>query len=273
MAAPALEVVGIRKRYGDVVALHETSLGVEAGRLLFLLGPSGCGKTTTLRIVSGFITPDAGEVRIHGERVDNLPPDRRGLGMVFQHYALFPHMTVFDNVAFGLRMRRVAAAELARRVVRALELVQLRGLESRYPRALSGGQQQRVALARAIVIEPRLLLLDEPLSNLDLKLREQMRSEIRALQRALGITTVFVTHDQDEALTMADEIVVMTEGRVVQRGTPAHLYERPANRFVAHFLGESNLESGRVEAAAGPGAWRVEAGGLPVVATGDRAWG
>jgi putative spermidine/putrescine transport system ATP-binding protein len=269
---PALELAGVRKRYGGVVALHETSLRVAEGSLVFLLGPSGCGKTTTLRLVSGFIEPDAGEIRIRGARVDGTPPERRGLGMVFQHYALFPHLTVADNVAFGLRMRRVAAPERHRRVARALELVRLAGLEARYPRALSGGQQQRVALARAIVVEPTLLLLDEPLSNLDLKLREEMRAEIRTLQRALGITTLFVTHDQDEALTMADEIVVMAAGRVVQAGSPAALYERPASRFVAHFIGESNLTPGRVEAVLGAGAWRVDAGGLPVVATGAGEW-
>jgi len=264
--------VAVRKRYGDVIALHETSLAVAEGRLVFLLGPSGCGKTTTLRIVSGFIEPDAGEVRVRGERVDGTPPDRRGLGMVFQHYALFPHMTVAQNVAFGLRMRRVAADEARRRVGRALELVRLGGLEGRYPQALSGGQQQRVALARAIVIEPRLLLLDEPLSSLDAKLREEMRGELRALQRVLGITTVFVTHDQEEALTMADEIVVMAGGRVLQVGAPAELYDRPATRFVAHFIGESNLEAGIVRAPAGPGRWQVDASGLEVVATAERVW-
>jgi len=269
---PALELVAVRKRYGGVVALHETSLRVREGTLLFLLGPSGCGKTTTLRLVSGFVEPDGGEIRIRGARVDGTPPERRGLGMVFQHYALFPHMTVLENVAFGLRMRRLGAGPIRERAERALELVRLRDLAGRYPRQLSGGQQQRVALARAIVIEPTLLLLDEPLSNLDLKLREEMRTEIRALQRALGLTTLFVTHDQEEALTMADEIVVMAEGRIVQTGTPAELYERPATRFVAHFVGESNLEAGRVEAAIGPGAWRVDAGGLRVVATGRGPW-
>jgi ABC-type Fe3+/spermidine/putrescine transport system ATPase subunit len=192
--------------------------------------------------------------------------------MVFQHYALFPHMTVAQNVVFGLRMRRVATDEARRRVGRALELVRLGGLEGRYPQALSGGQQQRVALARAIVIEPRLLLLDEPLSSLDAKLREEMRGELRALQRALGITTVFVTHDQEEALTMADEIVVMAGGRVLQVGAPVELYDRPATRFVAHFIGESNLETGTVRAPAGPGRWQVDTGRLEVVATAERAW-
>jgi ABC-type Fe3+/spermidine/putrescine transport system ATPase subunit len=269
---PALELVGVRKRYGEVVALHETSLRVDEGKLVFLLGPSGCGKTTTLRLVSGFVEPDGGEIRLRGVRVDGTPPERRGLGMVFQHYALFPHLTVSENVAFGLRMRRLGPAAIRERVERALALVRLADLAGRYPRALSGGQQQRVALARAIVIEPTLLLLDEPLSNLDLKLREEMRAEIRALQRTLGLTTLFVTHDQEEALTMADEVVVMAGGRIVQTGTPAELYDRPATRFVAHFVGESNLETGRVEGALGPGAWRVEAGGLRVVATGTGPW-
>ncbi len=269
---PALELIDVGKRYGEVPALHAISLAVPEGTLLFLLGPSGCGKTTTLRIVAGFIPQDAGQVRIRGESVDGLPPERRDLGMVFQNYALFPHMTVFQNVAFGLHMRRLPAAAVQERVRRALSLVQLGGFDARYPRELSGGQQQRVALARAVVIEPRLLLLDEPLSNLDLKLREQMRSEIRALQRALGITTVFVTHDQEEAITMGDEIVVMNQGRIVQCGTPTALYDRPANRFVAHFIGECNLESGKVQEAAASGVWRVDAGGLPVLATGTTPW-
>ncbi len=272
MNPPALELAGVRKRYGDAVALHETSLRVAEGKLVFLLGPSGCGKTTTLRLVSGFVEPDGGEISIRGVRVDRTPPERRGLGMVFQHYALFPHLTVFENVAFGLRMRRLGPGPVRERVGRALDLVRLGQLAGRYPRELSGGQQQRVALARAVVIEPTLLLLDEPLSSLDLKLREEMRSEIRALQRALGITTLFVTHDQEEALTMADEVVVMAEGRIVQIGTPAELYERPATRFVAHFVGESNLEAGRVAATLGPGAWRVDVGGLAVVATGPGTW-
>jgi spermidine/putrescine ABC transporter ATP-binding subunit len=271
-AGPALELLAVRKAYGEVAALHEISLRVAEGTLLFLLGPSGCGKTTTLRIVAGFIRQDGGQVRIRGQNVDGVPPERRNLGMVFQNYALFPHLTVFQNVAFGLRMRKVLPSAVRERVRRALELVRLGGMEERYPRALSGGQQQRVALARAVVIEPELLLLDEPLSNLDLKLREEMRSEIRGLQRALGITTIFVTHDQDEALTMADEIVVMKDGRIVQVGTPTALYARPATRFVAHFIGESNLEAGKVEGQAGPGMVRVDAGGLPVLASSTTPW-
>ncbi|HZS33087.1 MAG TPA: ABC transporter ATP-binding protein [Methylomirabilota bacterium] len=269
---PALELLGVHKRYGTAVALEDASLTVPDGRLVFLLGPSGCGKTTTLRIVSGFVQPDRGEVRIGGARVDGLPPERRGLGMVFQHYALFPHLTVAENVGFGLRMRRVPAAEARRRVARALALVRLGGLESRLPGALSGGQQQRVALARAIVIEPRLLLLDEPLSSLDARLRAEMRGEIRAIQRALGIATLFVTHDQEEALTMADEIAVMAGGRVVQVGPPADLYDRPATRFVAEFLGDSNLERGTVTGPAGDGRWRVDCGGLALTAAAPRTW-
>jgi ABC-type Fe3+/spermidine/putrescine transport system ATPase subunit len=269
---PALELINVSKTYGEVAALHEISLSVAEGILLFLLGPSGCGKTSTLRIVAGFIRQDAGQVRIRGDAVDGIPPERRNLGMVFQNYALFPHMTVSQNVAFGLRMRRIASEAAQERARRALELVQLRGFGDRFPRELSGGQQQRVALARAIVIEPTLLLLDEPLSNLDLKLREQMRSEIRSLQRALGITTIFVTHDQEEAITMGDEIVVMNQGRIVQCGTPTTLYDRPATRFVAHFIGDSNLESGKVQEVVAPSTWRVDAGGLPVIATGGGRW-
>lgn len=269
---PALELIHVRKTYGEMPALQEISLSVQEGTLLFLLGPSGCGKTTTLRIVAGFIQQDAGQVRVRGEAVDGIPPERRNLGMVFQNYALFPHMSVSQNVAFGLRMRHIATDAVQERVRRVLDLVQLRGFEDRFPRELSGGQQQRVALARAIVIEPKLLLLDEPLSNLDLKLREQMRSEIRALQRALGITTIFVTHDQEEAITMGDEIVVMNRGRIVQCGTPTVLYDRPANRFVAHFIGESNLESGKVQQAVAPSTWRVDAEGLPVIAMGAGSW-
>jgi putative spermidine/putrescine transport system ATP-binding protein len=266
----ALELHGLSKRYGAVVAVDDISLVVPEGRLVFLLGP--CGKTTTLRMVAGFVPPDAGEVWIRGTRVDGLPPERRGLGMVFQHYALFPHLTVGENVAFGLRMRGVPAAERRERVERALALVQLGGFEARYPRALSGGQQQRVALARAIVVQPTLLLLDEPLSHLDLKLRTEMRSEIRALQRALGIATIFVTHDQEEAMTMADEIAVMAAGRIVQVGTPTALYERPVNRFVAGFIGEANVEAGHVTAAEGAKAWRADAGGIAVIGSGTGSW-
>jgi putative spermidine/putrescine transport system ATP-binding protein len=213
-----------------------------------LLGPSGCGKTTTLGLVAGFFPPSAGEVWIEGRAVTALPPFRRDIGVVFQDYALFPHLSVAQNIAFGLRMRNVAKAEIARRVAEAIALVKLGGLDERRPHELSGGQRQRVALARALVIRPKILLLDEPLSNLDLKLREEMRLEIAELQRRLAITTVFVTHDQGEALVMSDRIAVMNAGRVEQIGSPADIYERPAARFVAEFIGRMNLFPGRLDA-------------------------
>jgi putative spermidine/putrescine transport system ATP-binding protein len=242
----ALTLRGVVKAYDDVVAVDSVSLDVRAGELVTLLGPSGCGKTTTLRMIAGFVEPDAGEIRIRASDVTRLPPNKRDIGMVFQSYGLFPHMTVEDNVGYGLRMRRVPTAERRRRVDEALGLVQLPGLARRYPRQLSGGQQQRVALARAIVIRPALLLLDEPLSNLDAKLREEMRWEVRRLQRQLDITTVFVTHDQEEALAISDRIVVMNAGRIEQVGTPGAIYRHPGTLFVAQFIGESNLWEGTV---------------------------
>jgi spermidine/putrescine transport system ATP-binding protein len=234
------------KRFGAVTAVHDVSLEVRQGEVLALLGPSGCGKTTTLRMIAGFEDPDMGLVRIKGRVVNDVPTYRRNLGMVFQHYALFPHMSVFDNVAFGLRMRRVPRGEVRRMVADAMALVRLEGLEARFPSELSGGQQQRVALARAVVTKPAVLLLDEPLGALDKKLREQMQIEIRALQQALGITTVFVTHDQEEALTLSDRIAVMEQGEIVQIGTPTEIYERPRSRFVSDFIGVSNFLAGRV---------------------------
>ena len=240
-----VEILRVSKAYGGGVrAVDDLSLHVREGEFLFLLGPSGCGKTTTLRMVAGFVKPDSGTIAIGGREISRVPPYERDLGMVFQSYALFPHMTVAENVAFGLRMRRATKAEIARRVAEAVNLVELDGLEARYPRQLSGGQQQRVALARAIVIQPKALLLDEPLSNLDAKLRQQMRLELKSLQTRLGVTTIFVTHDQEEALVMADRIAVMRAGRIEQLGTPTELYERPARRFVAHFIGESNFLPG-----------------------------
>jgi spermidine/putrescine ABC transporter ATP-binding subunit len=227
-----------------MAAVDDLSLELESGELISLLGPSGCGKTTTLRIIGGFISPDAGRVFLKGRDVTDLPPEKRDVGMVFQSYALFPHMTVARNVSYGLRMRRIPAAEANRRVAEALELVRLTGLADRYPAQLSGGQQQRVALARAIVIRPSVLLLDEPLSNLDAKLRQGMRFEIRQLQRRLGITTLFVTHDQEEALTLSDRVAVMNQGRIAQIGTPQDIYRNPRSLFIAEFIGEVNLIEG-----------------------------
>jgi putative spermidine/putrescine transport system ATP-binding protein len=241
-----LTLTRVSKAYGATVVVRDFSLAVGQGELVALLGPSGCGKTTTLRMIAGFIIPTAGAVRIGDRDVTVEPPYRRATGMVFQGYALFPHMTVGQNVAFGLEMRKVARPEIAAKVAEALRLVRLTGLESRYPKQLSGGQQQRVALARALVINPDVLLLDEPLSNLDAKLRHEVRLEIRQLQRQLGLTTVFVTHDQEEALTVADRLVVMKDGVIAQVGTPRELYDRPRSAFVADFIGKSNFFAGEV---------------------------
>jgi spermidine/putrescine transport system ATP-binding protein len=249
VAEPALRLAGIEKRYGPTVAVAGIDLSVGAGELVTLLGPSGCGKTTTLALIAGFFPPTSGEIYLKGRSVAGLPAFRRDIGVVFQDYALFPHLSAAENVAFGLRMRKVPATEIARRVGEALELVQLAGLGERRPLQMSGGQRQRVALARALVINPTLLLLDEPLSNLDLKLREEMRLEIVSIQRRLGITTVFVTHDQGEALVMSDRIAVMNAGRIEQIGSPADIYERPATRFVAEFIGRMNVFAGVVTGA------------------------
>jgi putative spermidine/putrescine transport system ATP-binding protein len=240
----ALRLAGIEKRYGATVAVAGVDLEVRDGEFLTLLGPSGCGKTTTLGLIAGFFPPSAGEIFLRGRAVAGLPPFKRDIGVVFQDYALFPHMTAGENVAFGLRMRALRKEEIESRVSEALGLVQLGGLAERRPLELSGGQRQRVALARALVIRPAVLLLDEPLSNLDLKLREEMRVEIAGLQRRLGITTVFVTHDQGEALVMSDRIAVMNAGRIEQLGSPADVYERPATRFVAQFIGRMNFLRG-----------------------------
>jgi putative spermidine/putrescine transport system ATP-binding protein len=236
-----LTLENLTKTYGTVTAVDEVSLAVAEGEFLSLLGPSGCGKTTTLRMIAGFVAPTAGAIALDGQPITTLPPYRRGMGVVFQNYALFPHLNVFDNVVFGLQMARVPKAEATKRVERALALVRLDGYGKRRIRELSGGQQQRVALARALVIEPTVLLLDEPLSNLDAKLREELRREIREIQRELGITSLFVTHDQVEALTMSDRIAVLNAGRVEQVGTPEDVYERPASRFVADFIGRANF--------------------------------
>ena len=236
-----IELHGLTKRFGDVTAVDAIDLTVTEGELLTLLGPSGCGKTTTLRMIAGLERASAGRILIDAEDVTRLPANLRDVTMVFQSYALFPHMDVFENVSYGLRVERVPAADLERRTMETLELVGLSGLERRATNALSGGQQQRVALARALVMEPKVLLFDEPLSNLDAKLRRRVRGEIRDLQQRLGITTVYVTHDQEEALAISDEIVVMHRGAVEQRGTPQQLYTEPSNDFVADFIGSANF--------------------------------
>ena len=265
-----LRVEGLQKKFGDVAALDGVSLEIASGELLTILGPSGSGKTTLLKVVAGFEKPDAGTVRIDGTDITATPPARRDIGMVFQHYALFPHLTVRANVAFPLEMRNVAKAEIDRRVGEALQLVELSGYDQRLPRQLSGGQQQRVALARAIVFNPRLLLLDEPFGALDRKLRETMQLEVRRLQRRLGLTTIFITHDQEEALVLSDRIAVMSKGRIQQIATTTEIYERPANEFVADFVGESNLFRGTVTE---PGVVSLEGGRRVLVDPGIRATG
>ena len=251
-------VRNVVKRFAGVTAVAGATLEIGDGELFTLLGPSGCGKTTLLRLLAGFYRPpDEGEIRFGERRVDGLPPHQRNIGMVFQNYALWPHMTVRGNVTYGLRLRKLSAEEIARRLERGLRQVNLAGLDDRYPGQLSGGQQQRVALARALVLNPDILLLDEPLSNLDAKIRVQVRGEIRQLQQSLGITTVYVTHDQEEALSLSDRVAVMRDGRIQQVATPKALYERPANRFVADFVGINNFIPGICKAQA-PGRLTVE---------------
>jgi iron(III) transport system ATP-binding protein len=247
----SLEIATLAKRFGTQVALDGVALTVGGGEFFALLGPSGCGKTTLLRCVAGFARPDGGHIICDGRRLDTLPAHARDIGMVFQNYAVFPHLSVFDNIAYGLEARRVPRPELRRRVEEALALVRLTALGRRMPGQLSGGEQQRVALARALVVRPRLLLMDEPLSNLDARLRVTMRGEIRRIQRELGITTLYVTHDQEEALAVADRLAVMQSGRIEQIGTPWELYTRPRTPFVARFVGLSNVLEGRVVGRAG----------------------
>ncbi|MEC8767049.1 MAG: ABC transporter ATP-binding protein, partial [Actinomycetota bacterium] len=237
----AVELKGITKKFGDVTAVDNVDLTIEDGEFFSLLGPSGCGKTTTLRMIAGLEFPTEGSLSIFGEEVGTLAPNKRSVNTVFQNYALFPHLTVLDNVGFGLKMQGVAKKETKERAMEMIELVQLAGLETRKPSQMSGGQQQRVALARALVNQPKVLLLDEPLGALDLKLRQEMQLELKKLQRDVGISFVFVTHDQEEALTMSDRIAVMHEGKLLQVASPEEIYESPANRFVADFIGRTNL--------------------------------
>ncbi|HET6781242.1 MAG TPA: ABC transporter ATP-binding protein [bacterium] len=252
----------VTKRFGSAIAVNDVSFDVAQGSFTTLLGPSGCGKTTILRMVAGFYRPDAGDIFLRDVKVTDIPPHRRNTAMVFQEYALFPHMTVAENVGYGLRMRRVSPPEAGPRIAQVLELVGLSGHELKFPHQLSGGQQQRVALARALVVEPEVLLLDEPLSNLDAKLRVRVRTEIRQLQQQLRKTALYVTHDQEEALAISDRIAVMDRGRILQSGTPLEIYHRPANRFVADFVGLANFVDARVVAAG-----RVEARGVTLAIT------
>jgi iron(III) transport system ATP-binding protein len=261
-------IKGLSKSFGaretSFAAVSELDLDIKDNQFVTLLGPSGCGKTTTLRLIAGYIVPDAGTIHVDGRLVSApgnvMPPESRGMGMVFQNYAVWPHKNVFDNVVFGLKLRKIPAAQARRQVEETLALVNLAGLEQRFPNELSGGQQQRVALARSLVVEPEILLLDEPLSNLDAKLRERMRTELKQLQRRTGITFVYVTHDQAEALALSDQIAVIHGGRLQQYGTPHEVYARPANRLVADFMGLVNLLPGRIVAAQN-GVGTVEAGG------------
>ncbi|CAN5471058.1 ABC transporter ATP-binding protein [soil metagenome] len=246
----AVELKDVTLSYGEFIAVNKVNLEIPKGSFVTLLGPSGCGKTTILRSIAGLVSPSSGEIIVAGRRVNDIPIHRRNIGLVFQNYALFPHKSVFDNVAFGLKYRDVPKADIARKVSAALAMVRLPGSEKKLPSQLSGGQQQRIALARAIVIEPDVLLLDEPLSALDANLREEMRVELKTIQRKVGITTIFVTHDQEEALAMSDRIVVMNHGLIEQNGTPEDVYRTPNSRFVASFLGQSNLLPGVITAVA-----------------------
>jgi spermidine/putrescine transport system ATP-binding protein len=259
VATAAVGLSGVTKRFGEVTAVDDVNLEIQDGEFFSLLGPSGCGKTTTLRMIAGLEFPTEGSVRIYDEEMGLRPPNKRPVNTVFQSYALFPHMTIFQNVAFGLQMQKVAKSEIADRVGGAIDLVRLGGMEKRKPTQLSGGQQQRVALARALVNQPRVLLLDEPLGALDLKLRQAMQVELKDLQERVGITFVYVTHDQEEALTMSDRIGVMHEGRLLQVGTPDEIYEHPRTRFVADFIGETNFVEVTV---AGDGQVRLPGGAM-----------
>jgi len=252
----------LTKRFGTKTVLRDFALEIRGRQFVTFLGPSGCGKSTALNIIAGLIPATIGEVSIDGERIDRLPPEKRGFGMVFQNYALFPHMTVFGNIAFGLQLQRRPTDEIRRRVQEMLDLVQLPGFEDRYPGQLSGGQQQRIAIARALVMHPRLMLLDEPLSNLDAKLRIEMRAEIKRIHTNLGLTSIYVTHDQVEALSLSDFIVVMKDGVLVQAGTPQEIHDQPVNVFVADFMGFRNFFPAKIDKVSGPGVYEAEGGGL-----------
>jgi len=264
-----LTLTGLTKRYPGTTAVDAIDLEVARGEFLTLLGPSGSGKTTTLMMVAGFTPPSAGEIAIDDRPITGMAPERRNIGVVFQNYALFPHMTVWNNVAFPLRMRRESRASIQTRVARALAMVHLAGLGDRLPRQLSGGQQQRVALARALVFDPGLLLMDEPLGALDRNLREQMKIEIKRIHADVGVTVLYVTHDQEEALTMSDRVALMNRGRIAQLGSAEDLYERPASRFVAEFIGESNLLAGRVERSGSGAVFALDGGGVRVPVSGQ----
>lgn len=262
----AVKLRGVTKKFqqhegkGEFVAVDNIDLDIDDGQLVTLLGPSGCGKTTTLRMISGFEYPTSGHIFIGEHDVANIPPNKRNIGMVFQSYALFPHMSIWDNIAYGLKVQRLSRDEVERRAGKVIELMQLSGMERRFPSQISGGQQQRVALARAVVVEPRVLLFDEPLSNLDAKLREHMRDELRSLQKRLGITSLYVTHDQAEAMAISDKVVIMKDGVLVQQGSPREIYEYPNSKFVAHFIGKANFLSGSYVSGNEAGA-KVEIGG------------
>ena len=278
--SPLLCLRALSKDYGQGEVLHQIDLEIDAGEFLTLLGPSGCGKTTTLRIIAGLEKPSFGSVFLEGQDVTWLPPEQRGVNTVFQNYALFPHMNVFQNIAYGLKVQRSSKDEQEVRVREMLELVQLSGYERRMPQQLSGGQRQRVAIARALVLKPKVLLLDEPLGALDLKLRQQMQTELKKLQQGLGITFIYITHDQEEALNMSSRVVVMREGRIEQIGTPEDVYERPQTLFCAGFIGQSNLLSGTVSDMQEDGSFLLDVGGVRLPAllgegqslqTGDKA--
>ncbi len=269
----AVELSGVTKRFGEFVAVDDLTLDIHEGEFFSLLGPSGCGKTTTLRMIAGFEEPTEGTISVAGEPMRGVPPYRRPVNTVFQSYAVFPHMNVFDNVAFGLRRAGVKGEELRQRVTEACAMVQLEGFEKRKPNMLSGGQQQRVALARALVNRPKVLLLDEPLGALDLKLRKELQLELRNLQHEVGITFVYVTHDQEEALTMSDRIAVMNEGKVQQVADPTTLYESPRNRFVANFIGQTNVFSGTVESVNGERVTLRTRGGVRIEAVTGESYG